>query len=58
MYIYASTFLRAQLDLNVFLPARVRAFFRNTCVYCVLHNGRFLPTKRYVPSSEGKSCIL
>ena len=27
---YTSTFLRAQLDLNVFLPARV-SFFRNTC---------------------------
>ena len=24
---YTSTFLRARLDLNVFLPARVRAFF-------------------------------
>ena len=27
--VYTSTFLRAQLDLNVFLPARV-SFFRNT----------------------------
>ena len=45
-----TTFLRAQLDLNVFLPARVRAFF----VISVLHNG--LQTKRYVPPSEGKSC--
>ena len=27
-----STFVRAQLDLDVFLTPRVRAFFRNTCV--------------------------
>ena len=33
MYIYASTFLRAQLDLNVFLRARMRAFFRNSTCY-------------------------
>ena len=31
-YMDTSTFLRAQLDLNVFLPARVSALFRNTCV--------------------------
>ena len=29
---YTSTFLRAQLDLNVFLPARVRHLFRKMCV--------------------------
>ena len=50
-YMYTSTFLRAQLDLNIFLPARVRAFF----VIRVLRNGLFL-LKRYVPSPEGKSC--
>ena len=50
---YSSTFLRAQLDLNVFLPAaRVGAFF----VIRVLHTGLLL-TKRYVPPSEGTSCI-
>ena len=46
------TFLRAQLDFDVFLPARVKSFFSIS----VLHNG-LLQTKRYVPPSEGKSCI-
>ena len=49
---YSSTFLRVQLDLNVFLPARVESFFSQ--YVCVLHNG--LLTKRYVPPSDGKSC--
>ena len=29
---HTRTGLRGQLDLNVFVPARVKAFFRNTCV--------------------------
>ena len=49
---YTRTFLRAQLDLDVFLPARVRAFFRSTCVMY----GLLRLANRYVPPSEGKFC--
>ena len=52
MYIYTSTFLRAQLvGFKRILTCTWELFF----VIRVLHNGLLL-TKHYVPPSEGKSC--
>ena len=48
------TFLRAQLDLDAFLPARVRAFFSQYVLHYILT--LYPLTKRYVPLSEAKSC--
>ena len=44
---YKSTFLRAHLDLNVFLPAARVSFFRSTCVRGLLLTER-APLRREI----------